>query len=112
MKKHMICVPHGIMPWVISLRKLAVRLIEWYQREISPHRVHRCRYTPSCSEYGKQCYLKFNFFKASWLTFWRIMRCNPLFKGGYDPVPEKRIRKKERNRQSEEEQEDTKTKGE
>ncbi|MCF7932726.1 MAG: membrane protein insertion efficiency factor YidD [Acholeplasmataceae bacterium] len=75
------------------MRKLAIRLIEWYQKDISPYNNHKCRFTPSCSEYSKQSYMRFNVFKASWLTFWRILRCNPLSKGGYDPVPEKKQRK-------------------
>ena len=46
-----------------------------------------CKYSPTCSNYAFGCYKKFNFFKASVLTFWRILRCNPFSKGGYDPVP-------------------------
>lgn len=66
--------------------KLPIKLITMYQEghKGSPP---RCRYYPSCSHYAKECYEKFNFFKASALTAWRLMRCNPFHKCGYDPVP-------------------------
>lgn len=47
----------------------------------------RCKHYPSCSNYGIECYQKFNFIKASFLTGFRILRCNPLTKKTYDPVP-------------------------
>lgn len=80
------------------MRKLAIRLIEWYQKEISPHSSHKCRHSPTCSAYAKECYVRFNFIKASFLSTKRILTCNPLFKPRYDPVPEKKIRNK--NKQS------------
>lgn len=77
------------------MKKLAIRLIEWYQREISPNTPPKCRFTPTCSQYAKECYQKFNFFKASFLTLWRLLRCNPFHKLAYDPVPEKKNKKKD-----------------
>lgn len=47
-----------------------------------------CRFHPSCSAYGLECYRRHNVFRATRLTLWRILRCNPFFKGGNDPVPE------------------------
>jgi len=76
------------------MRKIAIKLIEWYQRDISPNSNHKCRHNPTCSQYAKECYIRFNFFKASFLTTKRILTCNPLFKPKYDPVPEKKVRKK------------------
>ena len=76
------------------MNKLMIKLIEKYQSTTTNSK-KRCRYVPTCSEYSKECYEKFNFFKASFLTFFRILRCNPLFKGGYDPVPLSRKEKKE-----------------
>lgn len=69
--------------------KLPLKLIEMYQKGIDPNSTVRCRcrFTPSCSHYAKGCYEKFNFFKASFLTAKRLLKCNPLFKPGYDPVP-------------------------
>ena len=45
-----------------------------------------CRFYPSCSEYSKQAFEKYNFFKAFFLSIYRILRCNPWNDGGYDPL--------------------------
>lgn len=44
-----------------------------------------CRYIPSCSNYALEALERFNVFKAVLLSLWRILRCNPLCRGGYDP---------------------------
>ncbi|MBO5289699.1 MAG: membrane protein insertion efficiency factor YidD [Spirochaetales bacterium] len=62
-------------------------MIFLYQHYISPLFPSSCRFYPSCSEYAKQAFLKYNFVKALVLTIWRILRCNPFSKGGYDPLP-------------------------
>lgn len=57
--------------------------------------VKKCRFYPTCSEYSRQCFLKFNFFYASFLTLKRFLKCNPFHKMAYDPVPlEKKYRTK------------------
>ena len=71
------------------MNKLCIKLIEFYKKKISPGMSKRCRFYPTCSTYGIESYKRFNFFKASFLTLWRLLRCNPWNKGGYDPVPEK-----------------------
>lgn len=75
------------------MNRFAIKLIKFYKSSISPNTSPKCRYIPTCSQYGLECYQKFNFFKASFLTLKRIMKCNPLFKGGYDPVPLSKIEK-------------------
>ncbi len=75
------------------MNKFMIKIIEKYQ-EGTKNSAKRCRYIPSCSEYAKGCYKKFNFFKATFLTIYRIVRCNPLSKGGFDPVPLTRKEKK------------------
>lgn len=70
------------------MRKLCIKLIKFYQNKMSPKMNKRCKYYPSCSNYGIMCYERFNFFKASFMLLWRLLRCNPWSKGGYDPVPE------------------------
>lgn len=82
------------------MKYLAIALIRLYQRFISPLTGAHCRYYPTCSQYAVQAYRKHGFFKGSILTIRRLLRCNPLFKGGVDPVPEKfaLIRIKERGR--------------
>ena len=67
--------------------KLPIKLISWYQTKISPNTAPRCRYTPTCSQYAKECYQKFSFIKASFLVTKRLCKCNRFFKCGYDPVP-------------------------
>lgn len=75
------------------MRKLAIKLIKLYQKG-KQGRPPRCKYSPTCSNYALEAYQKFNFFYATLLTFWRILRCNPFSKGGYDPVPLSRKEKK------------------
>lgn len=75
------------------MNKLIISLIKFYQKNISKNSKPHCRYTPTCSQYGLECFEKFNFFKAFFLTSFRILRCNPLSKGGYDPVPLNRYEK-------------------
>lgn len=69
------------------LNKLAIKLIKSYQRNKDLIGSGRCKHYPSCSNYGIECYQKFNFFKATFLTIRRILRCNPFTKKVYDPVP-------------------------
>ena len=64
-----------------------ILLIKIYRLFISPLLGKNCIYTPSCSEYGILALRKHGIFKGSFLTAKRILRCNSLFKGGYDPVP-------------------------
>jgi len=62
-------------------------LIKFYQGAISPYLPRSCRYTPTCSQYAVEAIKKYGALKGGWMAFLRILRCNPLFKGGYDPVP-------------------------
>ncbi len=68
------------------MRKLMIKLIDAYKKKTA-HSNPTCRYHPSCSSYSRQAFEKHNFFYASILSVWRILRCNPLSKGGYNPVP-------------------------
>ena len=51
-----------------------------------------CKYIPTCSEYGRVAIERFGALKGGLLALWRILRCNPFSKGGFDPVPEKKHR--------------------
>lgn len=62
-----------------------IRLIRIYQLFISPMLGPRCRFTPSCSQYGIEAIRKYGPFGGIWRTAWRILRCNPWCKGGHDP---------------------------
>ena len=77
------------------MKYLMIGLIRLYQKLISPLKPRCCRFTPSCSQYAIEAFKKRGFFVGFGLSVWRILRCNPYSKGGYDPVPErKRIRSK------------------
>ena len=69
------------------MKFILIKLIRFYQNFISPMKTVRCPYTPSCSQYGLEAIQKYGAFKGSLLAIWRILRCNPFSKGGYDPVP-------------------------
>ncbi len=74
-------------------------MISFYQKYISPfyhslgHTIFGdsfgCRFTPTCSEYFKTAVIKHGIIQGSLLGIVRFLRCNPLFKGGHDPVPDK-----------------------
>lgn len=74
------------------MNKLVIKLIKIYQRSHQGKTSH-CRYRPTCSNYALEAFLKFSFFYALFLTVKRILRCNPLFKPKYDPVPKTWIEK-------------------
>lgn len=74
--------------------RLFIQLIESYQLFVSPRSGPCCRYTPSCSQYAIDALRIHGAFKGLFLAVWRIMRCNPFSKGGYDPVPNKTSEKK------------------
>ncbi len=73
--------------------------VRFYRRHISSHTAPTCRFTPSCSAYALEALEKHGAFFGTLLTLWRILRCNPLCKGGYDPVPETLFARK-RDKQS------------
>jgi len=67
--------------------KLMLLLITFYRKCISPMLMPRCKYYPSCSGYTYAAIEKHGALKGLLLGLWRIVRCNPFSKGGYDPVP-------------------------
>lgn len=78
------------------MRKILIKMIQVYQKYISPLKSTKCPYYPCCSAYGIEAISIHGAFWGSLLAIWRILRCNPFSKGGYDPVPEKKekIRRK------------------
>ena len=67
-------------------RGLAVSAIKLYQKAISPMLPDSCRFSPSCSQYTLQAVQKYGVVRGIFMGSWRIMRCNPFSKGGFDPV--------------------------
>jgi hypothetical protein len=63
------------------VNSLAIRFIEAYRAEVAPRLRARCRFEPSCSEYGLEAYRRYGFWKATAKTLWRIARCNPWNRG-------------------------------
>jgi len=72
------------------MKKLATLCLRFYKAAISPHLPVACRFVPSCSEYAAEAVAKHGLLQGSALGLWRILRCNPFTRGGYDPVPEKK----------------------
>ena len=68
------------------MKYLLMYLIKIYQRILSPLFPPSCRFIPTCSEYSYQALKKYGVIKGSVLSIWRILRCNPFNKGGYDPL--------------------------
>lgn len=71
-------------------KAVAMRLIVFYQKHLSRH---TCMYQPTCSEYTLQAINNRGVVLGILAGLWRIIRCNPFLKGGYDPPPEKFKRK-------------------
>lgn len=69
------------------MTQLCLALIKFYRKFISPIKPPCCRFYPTCSAYALEAYSKYGFFKGSFLSLKRILKCHPFHKGGYDPVP-------------------------
>jgi len=73
---------HAALVWVVLLP------VVFYRRVLSPmKRVPTCRFAPTCSEYAVEAVRTRGVIVGGALATWRLLRCNPLFRGGYDPVP-------------------------
>ncbi len=71
------------------MKKFIINLIIFYQKNISPIKKPCCRFYPVCSVYAIKSIERFGVFKGLLLAILRIARCNPFFRGGFDPVPQK-----------------------
>ena len=69
------------------MKNIFIFSIKMYQKYISPMKSTKCPYIPSCSQYGLEAIEKYGAVKGGFMALWRIIRCNPFSKGGYDPVP-------------------------
>ncbi len=69
------------------MKRVPLAMIAFYQRWISPLFPNTCRFHPSCSQYAYEAIAKYGFLKGGFLAAWRLLRCNPYNKGGFDYVP-------------------------
>ncbi len=65
--------------------------IRAYRLVVSPLLPARCRYAPSCSAYALEALQTYGILRGLLLTGWRLIRCNPLSHGGWDPVDAQRL---------------------
>jgi uncharacterized protein len=78
-------------PRVALARGLASLPIVAYRRVISPAIPRRCKYEPTCSRYALEAIRTYGVWRGVVLAAWRLLRCNPLSDGGYDPVEKQRV---------------------
>jgi putative membrane protein insertion efficiency factor len=69
------------------MKRAALGAIGFYQRWVSPLFPPTCRFHPSCSQYTYEAIAKYGVLKGGALGLWRLLRCNPYNKGGFDYVP-------------------------
>lgn len=76
------------------MKRLMIKLIKFYQKAVSPYKGRAmCNYYPTCSAYALEAVERYGALRGGFMAFKRILRCNPLSKGGYDPVPIKKSHK-------------------
>ena len=72
-----------------SMSRFLLALVRFYREALSGRkRMPSCRYIPTCSEYALTAIERYGAWKGGRMAAWRLLRCNPFSKGGYDPVPE------------------------
>lgn len=70
------------------MKNILIGMIRFYQKYLSTMKTRpTCKYTPTCSQYGLEAIEKYGALKGGLMALWRILRCNPFSKGGFDPVP-------------------------
>ncbi len=73
--------------WLVRLPgRVLILLVRLYQVTLSPLVGRRCRFLPTCSEYFIEAVRRHGALRGGAMGLWRVLRCNPLGKGGYDPV--------------------------
>lgn len=72
------------------IKKLLIGMLKFYKNRISPGLGTNCRFVPTCSEYAMQAIETRGVIVGLALSVWRLLRCNPFCRGGYDPVPQRK----------------------
>ena len=89
MKEH----PSFITKAYGALKALYLLPVRFYRKFLSPLKpAGSCRYIPTCSAYAIQAVEEWGIIAGTGLALWRILRCNPFGKGGFDPVPKRKRR--------------------
>ncbi|MDY2880400.1 MAG: membrane protein insertion efficiency factor YidD [Candidatus Borkfalkiaceae bacterium] len=76
------------------IKKFLIVILKFYKKYLSPGIKSGCIFRPTCSVYAIEALEKHNLFSALLLIVWRILRCNSFNKGGFDPVPDPKNKKK------------------
>ncbi len=71
----------------MKVKRVLLGLLKLYHGTVSEVTLHSCRYLPTCSCYAYEAIEKYGIIRGGWLTAMRLVRCNPVSRGGYDPVP-------------------------
>jgi len=71
------------------MKQLLIGCIKSYKKCISPYLLRSCRYFPTCSEYAEEAIESYGAFRGTIMALWRVLRCNPFSRGGFDPVRKK-----------------------
>ncbi|WP_082607770.1 membrane protein insertion efficiency factor YidD [Mycobacterium haemophilum] len=78
-----------------GMSRAAVRglifLIQLYRHMVSPLRPATCRFVPTCSQYAVDALTEYGLIRGSWLATARLAKCGPWHRGGWDPIPERRL---------------------
>ena len=69
-----------------AFKSAVLALLRAYKWTVSPWFGPACRYVPTCSEYAMEAVERYGVVRGSTMAVWRVLRCHPLVKGGYDPV--------------------------
>ena len=86
------------------MRYIGIFFVKLYQKFISPLKPPCGRFSPTCSQYAIEAFREWGFICGLGLTVWRIIRCNPFGRGGYDPVPKRKRKNKNPKKQSKSEE--------
>lgn len=79
--------PAAVRDWLLRMaRAVALAPLRAYRRFISPALPRRCKYEPTCSAYAEEAIRELGLVRGVIVAGWRLLRCNPLSHGGYDPV--------------------------
>lgn len=83
--------------------RAAIFFIELYRMYISPMRPPTCRFIPTCSEYTVEALREWGLLRGLDLGIWRLLKCGPWHRGGWDPVPERRRGRRQTSEDSDKE---------